>query len=58
MITSYEMVLKTTSVLKKYVWSYLIIDEAHRIKNEKSQLSEMVRLLRADNRLLITGIHA
>jgi hypothetical protein len=36
------MVLKTTSVLKKFMWRYLIIDEAHRIKNEKSKLSEMV----------------
>jgi len=38
------MVLKTLSVLKKFMWRYLIIDEAHRIKNEKSKLSEMVRI--------------
>uniref|UniRef100_A0A915LJL4 Uncharacterized protein n=1 Tax=Meloidogyne javanica TaxID=6303 RepID=A0A915LJL4_MELJA len=55
LITSYEMVLKTLSVLKKFMWRYLIIDEAHRIKNEKSKLSEMVRLLKSKNRLLITG---
>lgn len=55
LITSYEMVLKTSSVLKKFMWRYLIIDEAHRIKNEKSKLSEMVRLLKSKNRLLITG---
>ncbi|KAL3096922.1 hypothetical protein niasHS_002638 [Heterodera schachtii] len=55
LVTSYEMVLKTTSVLKKFMWRYLVIDEAHRIKNEKSKLSEMVRLLKSKNRLLITG---
>lgn len=43
------------STLRKIIWKYLIIDEAHRIKNEKSKLSEMVRLLKSKNRLLITG---
>uniref|UniRef100_A0A915DVR7 Uncharacterized protein n=1 Tax=Ditylenchus dipsaci TaxID=166011 RepID=A0A915DVR7_9BILA len=32
LVTSYEMVLKTMNVLKKFVWKYLVIDEAHRIK--------------------------
>lgn len=34
---------------------YLVIDEAHRIKNEKSKLSEIVREFRTANRLLLTG---
>lgn len=38
LITSYEMVLKELSTLKKFVWKYLVIDEAHRIKNEKSKV--------------------
>uniref|UniRef100_A0AC35TTL7 Chromatin-remodeling complex ATPase chain Iswi n=1 Tax=Rhabditophanes sp. KR3021 TaxID=114890 RepID=A0AC35TTL7_9BILA len=53
--TTYEMILKTITQLKKIKWEYVIIDEAHRIKNEKSKLSEMVRLLNSNNRLLITG---
>ncbi|GCC26554.1 hypothetical protein chiPu_0004971 [Chiloscyllium punctatum] len=36
-ITSYEMVIKEKSVFKKFNWRYLVIDEAHRIKNEKSK---------------------
>ena len=32
-----------------------MIDEAHRIKNEKSKLSEIVREFRTANRLLLTG---
>jgi len=55
LITSYEMVIKEKSVLKKFHWRYLIIDEAHRIKNEKSKLSEIVREFKSKNRLLITG---
>ncbi|TKR76891.1 hypothetical protein L596_017963 [Steinernema carpocapsae] len=54
-LTTYEMVLKTIGTLKKHVWKYLIIDEAHRIKNEKSKLSEFVRELKSKHRLLITG---
>lgn len=34
-VTSYEMLIKEKSVFKKFNWRYLIIDEAHRIKNEK-----------------------
>lgn len=33
----------------------MVIDEAHRIKNEKSKLSEIVREFRTANRLLLTG---
>ncbi|CAL4193182.1 unnamed protein product, partial [Meganyctiphanes norvegica] len=35
--------------------SYLVIDEAHRIKNENSKLSMTVRMLRVESRLLLTG---
>lgn len=54
-VTSYEMCIKEKSVFKKFNWRYLVIDEAHRIKNEKSKLSEIVREFRTANRLLLTG---
>ncbi|XP_070553116.1 SWI/SNF-related matrix-associated actin-dependent regulator of chromatin subfamily A member 5-like isoform X2 [Ptychodera flava] len=54
-ITSYEMAIREKSVFKKFNWRYLTIDEAHRIKNEKSKLSEIVREFRSTNRLLLTG---
>lgn len=54
-ITSYEMVLREQSALGKFSWEYLIIDEAHRIKNEESKLSEAVRTFRTNHRLLLTG---
>ncbi|XP_042214023.1 chromatin-remodeling complex ATPase chain Iswi-like isoform X1 [Homarus americanus] len=54
-ITSYEMCIREKSVFKKFNWRYMVIDEAHRIKNEKSKLSEIVREFRTTNRLLLTG---
>ncbi|KAK2806796.1 hypothetical protein FQN50_005658 [Emmonsiellopsis sp. PD_5] len=54
-ITSYEMVLREKSHLKKFAWEYIIIDEAHRIKNEESSLAQIIRLFNSRNRLLITG---
>uniref|UniRef100_A0A5S6PYK1 Uncharacterized protein n=1 Tax=Trichuris muris TaxID=70415 RepID=A0A5S6PYK1_TRIMR len=54
-VTSYEMAIREKSTFKKFSWKYIIIDEAHRIKNEKSKLSEIVREFRSSNRLLLTG---
>lgn len=49
------MAIIEKSVLKKFSWRYLIIDEAHRIKNENSILSKVVRIYKSNYRLLITG---
>uniref|UniRef100_A0A8C2JUM6 SWI/SNF related, matrix associated, actin dependent regulator of chromatin, subfamily a, member 5 n=1 Tax=Cyprinus carpio TaxID=7962 RepID=A0A8C2JUM6_CYPCA len=54
-VTSYEMLIIERAVFKKFNWRYLVIDEAHRIKNEKSKLSEIVREFKTTNRLLLTG---
>ncbi|RKP38464.1 SNF2 family [Dimargaris cristalligena] len=54
-ITTYEMCLLHKSDFKKINWEYIVIDEAHRIKNENSSLSQMIRLFNTRNRLLITG---
>lgn len=54
-VTSYEMIIREKAQLKKFDWRYIVIDEAHRIKNEKSKLSEFVREFACTNRLLLTG---
>ncbi|MCJ1310037.1 hypothetical protein MMC25_003698 [Agyrium rufum] len=54
-ITSYEMILREKTHLKRFAWEYIIIDEAHRIKNEESSLAQIIRLFSSRNRLLITG---
>ncbi|KMZ99736.1 helicase [Plasmodium vivax North Korean] len=55
LLTTYEIVIKDKSALFDIDWFFLVIDEAHRIKNDKSVLSSSVRFLRSENRLLITG---
>ncbi|KAI8812605.1 SNF2 family N-terminal domain-containing protein [Cladochytrium replicatum] len=54
-ITSFEMCQRETSHFKKINWQYLVMDEAHRIKNENSNLAQIVRMLNSRNRLLLTG---
>merc|ERR1711992_317168 len=54
-VTSYEMIIREKSVFKKFQWKYMVIDEAHRIKNEESKLSTIVREIKTTNRLLLTG---
>jgi len=55
LVSSYEGVLKEKSKLSNINWKYLIIDEAHRIKNENSSLSKVVRIMKTEFRILITG---
>ena len=54
-ITTYEVLIIEKAALRKRNWRYMIIDEAHRIKNENSVLSQAVRYLHSDFRVLITG---
>ena len=55
LITSYEICLIEKSALKKFSFEYIVIDEAHRIKNVDSILSQIVRSFLSRGRLLITG---
>lgn len=54
-ITTYEMSLIEKGTFRKPKWEYVIIDEAHRVKNENSSLSLVVRSFASKHRLLITG---
>lgn len=42
-VTSYEMLIIEKAVFKKFNWRYLVIDEAHRIKNEKSKVGQLLK---------------
>lgn len=55
LITSYEICLREKNALKKLSFEYIVIDEAHRIKNMDSMLSQIVRAFNSRGRLLITG---
>ena len=55
-VTSYEMVIKERNHLKRIHWRYIIIDEAHRIKNEKSMLSQVQCLFGSCACVLLFGV--
>ncbi len=55
LVAQYETVMIEKAWLNKVKWNYICIDEAHRIKNEESKLSIVVRGFHSKNRLLITG---
>jgi SWI/SNF-related matrix-associated actin-dependent regulator of chromatin subfamily A member 5 len=54
-VTTYEVANNERRALQKFAWKYLIIDEAHRLKNDASMFSTTVRTFRTSNRLLLTG---
>lgn len=54
-VCSYETAVIEHAAFRRFNWDYIVIDEAHRIKNEKSVLARRVRELRSRFRLLLTG---
>lgn len=56
-VTSYEMVIIERAVFKKFNWRYLVIDEAHRIKNEKSKVCSLKKLNKIKIKLLHININ-
>jgi len=54
-VTTYEVCNTERQVLSKFAWKYLVIDEAHRLKNEASIFSKTVRTYSTSHRLLLTG---
>ena len=55
LIATYQSVKSAENVLKKFNWQSLIVDEAHSIKNDETQLAISLRQYRARFILLMTG---
>lgn len=55
LLTTYELIIKDRQYLGEVRWTYLAVDEAHRLKNRDSQLHEILKDFHNANRLLITG---
>ena len=54
-VTTYEVCNSEKQIFNKFAWNYLVIDEAHRLKNEQSVFSKTVRTFETKYRLLLTG---
>ncbi|RLN92278.1 hypothetical protein BBJ28_00019650, partial [Nothophytophthora sp. Chile5] len=54
-ITSYQLVVQDAHCFKRKKWYYLILDEAHNIKNWKSLRWQTLLTFSSQRRLLLTG---
>lgn len=54
-ITSYQLVVHDHSSFKRKKWRYMILDEAHNIKNFRSTRWKALLNFNTENRLLLTG---
>uniref|UniRef100_A0A671FR36 Chromodomain-helicase-DNA-binding protein 1-like n=1 Tax=Rhinolophus ferrumequinum TaxID=59479 RepID=A0A671FR36_RHIFE len=55
LLATYEVCLKDASFLKSFSWSMLVVDEAHRLKNQSSLLHKTLSEFSVVFRLLLTG---
>ena len=54
-ITSYTLASRDAHIFKRKPWYYMVLDEAHMIKNFKSQRWNILLMFRSFRRLLLTG---
>ncbi|KAI9848318.1 MAG: swr1 complex component [Sclerophora amabilis] len=54
-ITSYQLVLQDQTAFKRRNWHYMVLDEAHNIKNFRSQRWQILLNFKTRARLLLTG---
>jgi SNF2 family DNA or RNA helicase len=54
-VTTYGLVRRDINALQQCEFEYVVLDEAQAIKNPSSQSAKSVRLLKARNRLALTG---
>ena len=54
-ITSYDVCRNEVNVLERYSWNYAVLDEGHLIKNPKTKISQAVKKLSSNHRLILTG---
>ena len=54
-ITSYEIIIADSKFLQKYPWTYIAVDEGHRLKNFNCRLLRELRCFSTSNKLLLSG---
>ncbi|KAM3619606.1 uncharacterized protein V6R79_010783 [Siganus canaliculatus] len=55
LLTTYELCLKDASFLRRWKWAVLVVDEAHRLKNQNSLLHKTLTQFSLGFRVLLTG---
>ncbi|XP_054996141.1 chromodomain-helicase-DNA-binding protein 1-like [Sorex araneus] len=55
LLTTFEVCLKDASFLKSFPWSVLVVDEAHRLKNQSSLLHQTLSEFSVTFSVLLTG---
>ncbi|KAF4121340.1 hypothetical protein GMORB2_2302 [Geosmithia morbida] len=54
-VTSYDVCRNDAEILEKHNWNYIVLDEGHLIKNPKAKISQAVKRLASNHRLILTG---
>lgn len=55
-VTSYEIVIADSKLLQRYKWTYIVVDEGHRLKNFNCKLLRELRQIPVNNKLLLSGL--
>ncbi|KAJ3290493.1 choline dehydrogenase 7 [Borealophlyctis nickersoniae] len=54
-LTTYEMAMSGAAHLRPIKWRCVVLDEAHRLKNKASKVSDMLKSYKMEHRVLLTG---
>lgn len=54
-VTSYNLLQKDIEIYKELKFDYVILDEAHHIKNRGTRNAKSVKMIQATHRLILTG---
>lgn len=54
-ITSYDVCRNDNDVLSPMTWNYCVLDEGHLIKNPKAKITQCVKKLTSNHRLILSG---
>ncbi|XDA81706.1 hypothetical protein R6Z07F_011637 [Ovis aries] len=55
LLTSYELITIDQAILGSIEWACLVVDEAHRLKNNQSKFFRVLNSYKIDYKLLLTG---
>ncbi|KMZ88363.1 helicase [Plasmodium vivax Brazil I] len=54
-LTTFDFAIKEKALLIKIFWTYIVVDEGHRMKNSKSRFHIILKDFKSKQRVLLTG---